>query len=179
MQTHNTYLLGKHEWSIKGDSGCKTKGEEYTVQLKLSGCNATGQFTCDDGQCVTMEQRCNQLPDCRDLSDEKNCFSVLVLGEGYNQRVPPVPVDDKSNGMVNVYVSIDLLKLVDIKEEDYSIEIQFSIFLKWVENRATYHNLKKDRSLNALSEEDIRKLWLPEVIYENTDQKDSTRLGDI
>ena len=79
--------------------------------------------------------------------------------------------------MVNVSVSLDILKLVDIDEEDYSIEIQFSIFLKWIEDRATYQNLKKKRSLNALTQDDIALLWLPEVIYENTDQKESTRLG--
>ena len=55
--SHQTFLIGRQSWSIIGDSGCKTNGEEYTVQLKLTGCNATGQFTCDDGQCVTMEQR--------------------------------------------------------------------------------------------------------------------------
>ena len=48
--------------------------------------------------------------------------------------------------------------------------MQFSITLKWIENRATYQNLKEDRSLNALTQEDIQLLWLPEVIYENTDQ---------
>ena len=67
--------------------------------------------------------------------------------------------------------------MVDIDEEDYSIETQFSITLKWVENRATYQNLKKRRSLNALTQNDIDLLWLPKVIYENTDQKESTRLG--
>ena len=40
-----------------------------------------------------------------------------------------------------------------------------------------YHNLKNRTSLNALTKEDIEKLWLPKVIYENTDQKDTTRLG--
>ena len=79
--------------------------------------------------------------------------------------------------MVDVSVSIDLLKLVDIDEEDYSIEIQFEIILKWKENRATYHNLKKTISLNALTDENIKMLWLPKVIYENTDQKETTRLG--
>ena len=175
---HKTFLLGKHRWSIAFDSGCNIDGEdiEGIRPLKLTGCNTTGQFTCNDGQCVTMEQRCNQLPDCRDRSDEKNC-KVLVLEEGYNPNVPPVPVDDQSNGMVNVSVSLDVLKLIDIDEEDYSIEIQFSIFMKWVENRATYLNLNNDRSLNALTLKDKQSLWLPEVIYENTDQKDSTRLG--
>ena len=32
-------------------------------------------------------------------------------------------------------------------------------------------------SLNTLSEKDIATLWLPKVIYENTDQKQTTRLG--
>ena len=65
---------------------------------------------------------------------------------------------DGKKEVVNVSVSIDLLKLVDIDEEDYSVEIQFSIALKWIENRATYMNLKKDRSLNALTQEDIQSL---------------------
>ena len=38
-------------------------------------------------------------------------------------------------------------------------------------------NLKSDTSLNALVEDEIRKLWLPLIIYQNTDQKQSTRLG--
>ena len=100
------------------------------------------------------------------------------MGEGYNKNVPPVPVDGRDNGKVSVSVFIDILKLVDIDKEDYSIDIQFSIFLKWVEDRATYQNLKTRWSLNALTQEDIQLLWLPKVIYENTDQKESTRLGD-
>ena len=80
---------------------------------------------------------------------------------------------------MSVSISIDLLKLVDIKEEDYSIEIQFSITLEWMEKRAIYQNLKHDKSLNALTEADIKRLWLPKVIYENTDQKQTTRLGEF
>ena len=53
---HHTYVLGKHEWSIIGDSGCSSAEEKYTTHLKLTSCKK-GNFTCDDGQCVTMEQR--------------------------------------------------------------------------------------------------------------------------
>ena len=91
-------------------------------------------------------------------------------------RVPPIK---SAQGPVDVAVSIDLLKLVDIDEEDYSIEIQFEIKMIWKENRATYHNLKKRDSLNALPEKDFEMLWLPRVIYENTDQKKTTRLGEF
>ena len=72
-----------------------------------------------------------------------------------------------------------LLKIVAVNEVDYSIEIQFEIMMKWKEKRAMYNNLKKHDALNSLAVEDFQKLWLPEVIFENTDQKDSTRLGDI
>ena len=33
--------------------------------------------------------------------------------------------------------------------------------------------------MNILMKEDMDRLWLPEVIYENTDQQESTRLGTI
>ena len=99
----------------------------------------------------------------------------MLLEEGYNKKVPPI----NSGDPVNVSVTIDLLRLVDIDEGDYSIEIQFEIILKWKENRARYHNLKKTSALNALNQEDIQELWLPEVIHENTDQKESTRIGEF
>ena len=76
-------------------------------------------------------------------------------------------------------MSIELLRLVAINEADYSIEIQFEICLLWKDNRATFHNLKLSDSLNALTQEDIEQLWLPKVIYENTDQKETTRLGEF
>ena len=115
-----SFTLGKHNWTIRGDEGCSSK-DSYNTELKMSGC-AERNFTCDDGQCVSMDMRCNQFPECRDKSDEKNC-KILLLEEGYNKKVPPVTSTDP----VNVSISIDVLKLVDINEEDYSIEIQFEI----------------------------------------------------
>ena len=111
-------------------------------------------------------------------SDEIGC-KVLVLEEGYNKRVPPVgkSVEDKLTP-VPVRVSLTLLKVVDIKEEDYSIELQIQINIQWKEIRATYHNLKPETYLNALSLEEITSLWLPLVVYTNTDQHETTRLGD-
>ena len=98
--------------------GCSEDGMEYTTELKMSGCQE-GNFTCNDGQCVSMDQRCDQLPDCRDKSDEENC-NILVLEKSYNKNVPPII--SKSGG-VNVSITLDILKLVDIKEKDYSIDI--------------------------------------------------------
>ena len=52
----DSYALGLNDWYVVGDSINCYKGENYTIKLKLSGC-AHDEFTCNDGQCVTMEQR--------------------------------------------------------------------------------------------------------------------------
>ena len=57
-----------------------------------------------------------------------------------------------------------------IAEEDHSIELQFQIMLEWKENRAVYQKLKNESYLNALSMEEINRLWLPLEIYTNTEQ---------
>ena len=101
--SHASFTLGKHNWTIKGDTGC-SDDESYVTELKMSGCQK-GNFTCNDGQCVNMDVRCNQLPDCRDESDERNC-NILVLKDGYNKEVPPVnssdPVDVSALGLVMI-----------------------------------------------------------------------------
>ena len=71
-----------------------------------------------------------------------------------------------------------LLKIVDMEETQHSIDFQFEINLEWKDHRAIYQNLKEETSLNVLTDEDIHDLWLPRIIYDNTDQKETTRLGD-
>ena len=78
---------------------------------------------------------------------------------------------------VKVSIAINLMKVVEIEETDHSIQLQFGIRMMWKENRVRYRNLKKETSLNVLSEEDFKALWLPLIVYDNTDQKETTRLG--
>ena len=174
--SHTSLFLGKNTWTIFGDRGCNKKSNSYEIDLKMTGCKEK-DFTCSDGQCIRMTKRCDQVPNCRDHSDEEDC-NILVLEKGYNKRVPPVGKNkDDELTPVPVKVSLTLLKIVNIKEEDYSIELQIQITLKWKEIRATYKNLKPQTYLNALSEDEIKYLWLPLVVYTNTDQQETTRLG--
>lgn len=96
----HSFVLGKSEWSIENDSKTAfvlqmismfnsvcNEGLPYSLTLKLSGCSED-QFTCDDGQCVDINSRCDQINDCRDESDEHGC-QLLVLNNGYNREVPP------------------------------------------------------------------------------------------
>ena len=62
-----------------------------------------------------------------------------------------------------------------MEEDDHSISFKFTIDLMWRENRVTYQNLKNDSKNNMLTQEEINMLWLPLVIYWNTDQEETTR----
>ena len=70
------------------------------------------------------------------------------------------------------------MKIIKMEEVEHKIDLKFQITLQWKENRATYYNLKDKASLNALKQNDIQQLWLPNVVYDNTDQTESTKLGD-
>ena len=96
----------------------------------------------------------------------------------YNKNIPPIGQTAKGVAIpANVSISIAMKKVVEIEEIDHSIHLQFQINLQWRENRVMYQNLKGQTSLNALTNSDIVMLWLPRVIYDNTDQEESTRLG--
>ena len=69
------------------------------------------------------------------------------------------------------------MNIMSINEADNSIDLQFEIILEWKDYRLTYSNLKDQLYLNTLTDDDIDKVWLPLVIYDNTDQKETTRLG--
>ena len=176
--TKVSYVLGKHEWTVTGDVFSCSKGQDYTALLKMTGCNPDGDFTCDDGQCVTMEERCNQIPNCRDESDEADC-KLLILKSSYNKKIPPiVPTGGNGFKKTDVWISINLLKIVSMEEVQHKIDFQFEITLEWKENRAIYHNLKVKTSLNALTNAEIIDVWLPYVIYVNTDMKEAVQLED-
>ena len=77
-----SYVMGKHTFTLNtSQPQCESTVEDkvlvwsvtnntwisqpkkpfHTYTLKLTGCDQDGEFTCDDGQCVRMEKRCNQL----------------------------------------------------------------------------------------------------------------------
>ena len=61
-----TMLLGKNlfDFSQVQDDACTTSLDSKLVRVKVTACQS-GQFTCDDGECVSMDERCNQISNCR------------------------------------------------------------------------------------------------------------------
>ena len=50
--------IGRHKWRV--ENNVCNEGETSSEVLLLSACKE-GQFTCDDGKCLDITQRCNSL----------------------------------------------------------------------------------------------------------------------
>ena len=59
-------LLGVHTFDFSGVTGdlCTATAASKLVKVKVSACKS-GQFTCNDGQCVSIDERCDQISNCR------------------------------------------------------------------------------------------------------------------
>lgn len=121
-----------------------------------------------------MDKRCDQIVDCTDRSDENDC-ALLVFEESYNKKVPPFTLDKTNNSLspVMVKVSTSLRNVLDIAEFSHTIDLKFGITLEWFENRVVYHNLKASVALNVLSDTEVGMLWIPYIIFRNTDNDEA------
>ena len=87
---------------------CVTLDENTEQVIKLTTCGEE-MFTCDDGKCIDIEDRCDDKADCIDESDEKEC-SIVVMSNQYKKHVPPFTVDTgtKEKIPVNVIISLSI-----------------------------------------------------------------------
>ena len=58
MLDQDSIPIGRHKWLV--ENNVCNEGETSTEVLLVSGCEE-GQFTCDDGKCLQIEQRCNNI----------------------------------------------------------------------------------------------------------------------
>ena len=86
-----TFLLGLHQVNFKQAKEEQCFKDKEVQMIKFTSCKK-GFFTCNDGVCIDMNQRCDQTAHCEDSSDEKNCKLVL-MEENYNKNIAPFSVN--------------------------------------------------------------------------------------
>ena len=106
-----------------------------------------------------MEERCDQIMDCVDESDEDNC-RLIAFKDNYNKKVPPFTISKKSNSLVpaRIKISTQLKNVLAISEFSHTIDLKIGITLKWYENRVLYHNLKNQEALNVLTDAEVLEI---------------------
>ena len=59
-----------------------------------------------------------------------------------------------------------------INEVEQTFKLKFQLALSWYDFRLIYHNLKASRIANSPSFEEVNKLWIPNIIFGNTENND-------
>ena len=188
------YPLGRNTWQITNDT-CTGAGS-VQISLILTACSME-QFTCDDGLCVGMDKRCDRKQDCEDLSDEKGCRLVSFDKEKYLKDIPPPPVgdsdenyypsnsgnssnddldEDMDSGInkLNVDLKVELIRILKIEEVNNVFVTQFKLEIIWKDSRLEYWNLKEDGNMNTLTEKEKQEIWIPKLVFHNTESKHVT-----
>ena len=148
-------------------------------RLTLTNCidNDSGlaSFTCDDGTCVEMNQRCDLQVDCPDSSDEKNC-DVLQVPDDYRSQIFPI-MSDGNALLVTVNVSILAFPEIDTLELSYTSD--FILLIKWIDPRLVFYNLRDQYDMNALSKSIQAKIWAPALSFPNARQAEGTVVDEL
>ena len=118
-----------------------------------------------------MNFRCNGNIDCHDASDEIDCDKIVVP-ESYLNEVPPPPMDGED--LANVFISIEVVKILDLHEVDSAMIMQYKMTLTWRDLRVEFKNLKQETFLNTVGRDDAAKIWYPRIVFYNTREMEET-----
>ena len=159
----NGLPIGRQKWNhIQGKTICKDDTGN-SILLTFSQCHP-GKFSCDSGQCIPLEERCNIELNCEDRTDELNCAGIKT-GNGYKKGKIPVSVTDEPTV---IYINVSILAFPSISTKDVRFSSDYYLNLRWYDERLDLWDLNHDFYKNSLNMEELNALWKPKLAIVNT-----------
>jgi hypothetical protein len=127
-----------------------------------------------------MHQRCNGNLDCEDKSDEVNCNSI-AFDSAYLKDVPAPPLKkqiEHGEKKLQLNLSITIESLLELNEVDSTLKIHMHLNVIWIDPRLDYIDLKENSWLNTITMEQKDQLWMPSLIFFNTEDKTEANFKD-
>ena len=144
--------IGRRTWLWSS----KVPGFADSMELTFTVCR-TSEFSCEDGQCVPIVQRCDDIVHCRDLSDERRC-NVIRKPKGYDTMyVPPLRKGELLPAALGYH--LDVYNLGRITTDEGRARVDLGLTMTWIDSRIDFSNLKPVQK--NYFECDI--VWLPRI----------------
>ena len=139
---------------------CHVRSSKLHGSLICLQCSGLSQFTCDNGVCIDLKQRCNGIRDCTDISDEENCKILTIDESKYRKSSYPPPLNDTHSGLeLNIGVWITSVDNIDELESVY--RIKFQTFVYWNDKRLLFSHL---HGFDGLDSDTAQKVWIPNLL---------------
>ena len=62
----------------------------------------------------------------------------------------------------------------EIKEIEQILQLKFNLRMTWVDARLDFYNIKLKETMNVISIDELNKIWLPKIIFHNTERGQRT-----
>ena len=138
-----------------------------------------------------MDYACDGDVDCPDNSDEIGCEQI-EFDESYDKSVPrmkkgkTICTSTLSSGnffgfqslalfllgklILNMDVAIE--SIFEISNQRSSMMIEVTLNVSWIDKNLNFKNLNQDWSLNDLSFDEMKSIWMPKLKFTNTRDPD-------
>lgn len=157
------FPVGRLNWNMY-EPRCGINTEKM-VQLSMSKCKFGDEFTCDSGNCIAIDKRCNQVLDCDDESDENEC-KLVEIPATYRKVQPPVQLN--TSMPLKIFAFIEIVSIDVIDTLNMHIGLTLNLHMEWKDSRLTFANLIPG-SETKIGQETVQQLWVPldYVTHEN------------